>query len=614
MKRRILIGLLCIILIISSAILFSACAGNSVKTTVIDMSLEDAKAKVAKAGGIPVVADVYDAEKDDGALLSIGKFAANVSEGDFVTILRNDLGLKDRITALPVAPSIIEQSSFEKKIYSKICEDKTLKMNFDTYYTLITPETATDAQKNAYPIVKDMAIYVLDTSASENERSKLAKHITENTEYTAEDMFDDYVKVGIVPTPCENMIAKLADPAALSTEEVDGGLAITGFKGELQNVVIPAEIDGKPVIQLSKGAFPQSTIHSVTLLDGVETIGTEAFSAAYGIVNIYLPDSVASVQENAFPAALLTNMAEDGIVYLGSEQDLAVSYVGVDSVLEVPKGVRFIGGGFARNNRTLFSVTLPDGLISIGVEAFRQCELLAACNIPDTVTRICEGAFRTTRHLTVIDIPDSVTRIDDYAFFETNDVISITIGENVKTIGNEAFVYNLLVTDVHIPDSVEYIGAGAFQKCLVLNEVTGASNVSYVGSQAFLHDPWYTDLCLKSRSSFGFLNDKENILILYDGREAEVTLPDTVTCLSSAFQNVTVVKKIIVNDGCEIITSQAFAACNGLKDVVIPASVTTIEEDAFEDITDRVTIHCEAGSYAEEYAKENFIAYDNDID
>ncbi len=618
MKRRILSGLLCVILALSSLMTLAACgddkgSGASVKTNVIDMSLEDAKAKVTEAGGIPVVADVYDAEKEDGALLSIGEFAADVKEGDYVTILRNDLGFKARVTALTVAPSIIEQSSFEENIYSKISEDKTLKMSFDTYYTLITPESATDAQKNAYPIVNEMAIYVLDTSASDNERSKLAGYIAEKTEYTAEDMFNDYIKVGIVPTPNKKMIAALADAESLTTEETDGGLAIIGYKGDIQNIVIPGEIDGKPVVELSKGAFPQSTIHAVTVLDGVETLSTGAFSASYGIVNIYLSDTVSSVQKDAFTGALFTNMEEDGIVYLGSEQDLAISYEGVDSVLEIPEGVRFIGGNFAKNNRTLFSVTLPDGLLSIGVEAFRQCELLTACNIPDTVTRICEGAFRTTRHLTVIDIPESVTRIDDYAFFETNDVISITIGENVKTIGKEAFVYNLLVTDVHIPDSVEYIGAGAFQKCLVLNEVTGANNVTYVGSSAFDQDPWYTNLCINSGSPFGFLNDKENILILYYGRDSEVTLPDTVTFLSSAFQNVTTVKSVIINDGCEVITDHAFAACNGLRDITIPASVTTIEDDAFEDITDRITIHCEAGSYAEEFAKKNLIAYDNNI-
>lgn len=619
MKKRFLTGLLCVIMILSTVLACTSCGGDkdsAVETTVIDMTIEDAKAKVTEAGGIPVVADVYDAAKEDGALLSIGDFAADVKEGDYVTIFRNDLGIKDAVTAMPVTPMVIEQSSYEEKIYSKISGDNTLKMTFDTYYLLIDKDSADESQKNAYPILSEMSIYVLDTSASANEIAKLAGYIAENTEYTAEDMFNDYVKVGIVPTPAESMNATLLDASSLTTTEVEGGLAITGYKGNAQNIVVPGEIDGKTVVDIEKGAFPQSTIHAVTLLDGPSTVYTGAFSAAYGITNIYFPDSISSVQEDAFPVALFTEDAGDGIVFLGSEKDLVIEYVGDAAELTVPEGVRFVGGGFARGNKNLTSVSLPEGLLSIGVESFRQCDVLTTYNIPSTVTRICEGAFRTTRHLTEIIIPDSVTAIDDYAFFETNDVLSIKIGENVKTIGYEAFDYNLLVTEVHIPDSVEYIGENAFLKCLVLANVTGGKNVSYVGGSAFVQDPWFNNLCINAGSDFGYLNTEaeKKVLLLYDGRDTEVTLPDDVYCLSSAFQACASIKKVTINDGCEIITNHAFTDCAALRDIVIPASVTTIEDNAFDNITDKITIHCEPGSAAEEFAKKNLIQYDNNLE
>lgn len=605
-------------MILSTVIMSTSCSGGEaakVETKIVDMTLEDAKAKVTEAGGIPVVADVYDAEKEDGALLSIGDFATDVKEGDYVTIFRNDLGIKDAVMAMPVAPMVIEKSSYDEKIFAKISENPTLKMTFETYYLLIDKDTADEGQKNTYPVLKDMSIYVLDTSASANEITKIANYIAENTEYTAEDMFNDYVKVGIVPTPAEEMKAVLVDPSTLDTQETAGGVAITGYKGSAQNIVVPGEIDGKAVVDIAKGAFPQSTLHAVTLLDGPSTIYSGAFSAAYGITNIYLPDSVSSVQQDAFPVSLFKEDAGDGVVYLGSENDLVIEYVGDATELTLPEGVRFIGGGFASHNKNLTSITLPEGLLSIGVEAFRQCEVLSAYNIPSTVTRICEGAFRTTRHITEINIPDSVTAIDDYAFFETNDVLSINIGANVKTIGTEAFVYNMVVTDVNIPDSVEYIGPGAFLKCLALTNVTGGKNVSYVGGCAFDQDPWYANLCINAGSDFGYLNPEaeKKVLLLYDGRDSEVTLPDDVYCLSSAFQSCASIKKVIINDGCTTITSNAFADCAALRDIVIPASVTAIEENVFSNIADKITIHCEAGSAAEEYAKKNLIKYDNDL-
>ncbi len=67
-------------------------------------------------------------------------------------------------------------------------------------------------------------------------------------------------------------------------------------------------------------------------------------------------------------------------------------------------------------------------------------------------------------------------------------------------------------------------------------------------------------------------------------------------------------KCIVIQKGIRQIADNAFCGCVYLTDVVIPASVTDIADTAFKDCH-KMTIHASAGSYAEQYAKENNIPF-----
>ena len=54
---------------------------------------------------------------------------------------------------------------------------------------------------------------------------------------------------------------------------------------------------------------------------------------------------------------------------------------------------------------------------------------------------------------------------------------------------------------------------------------------------------------------------------------------------------------------------RTFYECSSLTSVMIPESVIEIDDNAFSNYYTNLTIHCTAGSYAENYAKENGIAY-----
>lgn len=76
--------------------------------------------------------------------------------------------------------------------------------------------------------------------------------------------------------------------------------------------------------------------------------------------------------------------------------------------------------------------------------------------------------------------------------------------------------------------------------------------------------------------------------------------------------------RVTVPDGVTEIGEVAFAACRSLTDIILPASLEKIADDALKDAEDHtfepkgnlpVTIHAPKGSYAEEYAEKNHFAY-----
>ncbi len=80
------------------------------------------------------------------------------------------------------------------------------------------------------------------------------------------------------------------------------------------------------------------------------------------------------------------------------------------------QGVKSIGEYAFFGCESLTSVTIPDGVITIGSCAFESCNSLTNVTIGNSVTTIESGAFAYCTSLTSATIPDSVTTIGDYAF------------------------------------------------------------------------------------------------------------------------------------------------------------------------------------------------------
>ena len=117
------------------------------------------------------------------------------------------------------------------------------------------------------------------------------------------------------------------------------------------------------------------------------------------------------------------------------------------------------------------SVTIGDGVTTIGESAFEACRSLTSVTIGDSVTSIGREAFYRCNSLTSIEIPDSVTSIGSHAFEDCSSLTSVTIPNSVTSIGGGAFAYCSNLTSVVLGDSVETIGNSAFSFCFNLKQL-----------------------------------------------------------------------------------------------------------------------------------------------
>lgn len=172
------------------------------------------------------------------------------------------------------------------------------------------------------------------------------------------------------------------------------------------------------------------------------------------------------------------------------------------------------------------------------------------------VTRIDNKAFASNARIVSVTIPCGITHIGWQAFSECANLEGVILPETVKVIEDCAFEYCSSIKEITIPSKVKSIKAYTFYQCKHISIVTIQGNISVIGDSAF-----------------------------YGCRElSSINLPSSVKRISSL----------------------AFDGCSSLKHVNVSNSVTGIGTCAFEHGT---TMHVQAGSYAEEYAKKNGIKF-----
>lgn len=142
------------------------------------------------------------------------------------------------------------------------------------------------------------------------------------------------------------------------------------------------------------------------------------------------------------------------------------------------------------------SVTIEEGITSIGLAAFKDCTHLKKVVIPPSVTHIGKYAFGKCAFESA-DIPPSVTGIGDLAFQGCPELRSVTIPGRNTRIGIGAFDICPKLESVVIFGDAS-IGRGAFNGCTELEKVAIYGDRVDIHPEAFTGCPKLASVKLKS--------------------------------------------------------------------------------------------------------------------
>lgn len=358
------------------------------------------------------------------------------------------------------------------------------------------------------------------------------------------------------------------------------------------------------------GDEPAETEAGTEVIETVEEEGVKYELYGDGTLKVSGEGS-AYCYEDSWEDQITKVIAEEGIT--------SMTFYDCNSLTEVviPGSVQVIENDAFRGCDSLTKVSVQEGVIRIDGNAFYQCASLAEIELPDSLIFVGEYPFKETA---LFNNPvDGVVYADNVAIGYTNIQGSPKFKEGTRIIADHAFDGLGSITSVTFPNSVIRIGEFAFYNCTNLSEINVPDSVYSIGNCAFDQTPWFNNqpedaVVYAGKVAYKLRHAGVHDLVLKEGTVGiadhafedcyfdTVTLPSGLKWIGGG-SDLTPNKQeeLVIPDGVTHIGWISLSAPN----VIIPASVTYIEEGTFSN----ATIIAPKGSYAESYALKNNILF-----
>ena len=363
--------------------------------------------------------------------------------------------------------------------------------------------------------------------------------------------------------------------------------SLTNSQNTLQSVSFPGTLK-----TINQNTFSNCVnLNGVVFPSSLTTIGNAAFSGCTSLTEITIPASITSMGGYVFNGCTALNKATIMNNDIHSQQFY--------------------------NCTSLNDIVISDNVTTIGSNAFYNCTGLRRVTIPASVTNLTAGAFTNCSGLQdvtmkVKKIPNSmftglsiasvnlegVEEIGNYAFKDCTALITVTMQGSLSTIGSWAFDGCTSLAEITIPASVKSIGNMAFTGCTALKKAAILNDEVFY--QQFYNCTGLEDLTISDNVKTISGNAFNNCSSL-----KKVTIPASVTSMTagafsncSSLQELTVKTKkipdnmfarlpiVLLNmEGVEEIGSQAFNYCDKLENILMPSSLTTINNGTFSYCT-----------------------------
>ena len=267
----------------------------------------------------------------------------------------------------------------------------------------------------------------------------------------------------------------------------------------------------------------------------------------------------------------------------------------------IPNSVTSIDKEAFRNCTALTSVTIPNSVTSIDKEAFSNCSgLTGELIIPSSITDLGMAVFKNCSGLTSVTIPNSITRISDELFWDCTGLTNVNLPNTITCIGEVAFEGCTSLTSFTIPNTVDSILYSAFKNCTGLKRLDIPNSVFLIDDEAFWNCTSLESLTIGCSvvtirpQAFGSCPNLTRIVVstdnpVFDSRDNCNGIIETANNKLNTGCKSTIIPNTVTTIG-----QSAFEGINSMTSVTIPASITHIETDAFSDCRSLTSVICKA--------------------
>ena len=387
-------------------------------------------------------------------------------------------------------------------------------------------------------------------------------------------------------------------------------------------------------------------ITRIVVMEGVTGIGEKAFfTGPYQIKpeEILLPQSLRRIGNFAFTLSVYGSLTlPEGLQEIGED---AFEGCQITGELRIPGTVQRIGSCAFLDCAELESLVLAEGVKEIGSQAFARCGSLREVHIPASVTSIgyrafgvglnsltdvyyggslaeweqlaAEEAVMPSARVHCADgdiVPHTADRCGDDLIWSLDDngvllisgsgdmwdyelenppwweereqIRELQILPGVTGIGYHALVGCSNLERVSIPEGVTRIGQSAFSSCKALQELNLPESLRTIEACAFIGSG-----LVNVRIPEGVA--RMDRAVFYDCKKLKsVYLPGSIESVGeSAFSGCEALVSVNLGEGVSVLEYHAFFQCRNLKEVRFPASVTEIGDWAFCHCTGLTRIH-----------------------
>lgn len=386
------------------------------------------------------------------------------------------------------------------------------------------------------------------------------------------------------------------------------------------DAVIPASIvyDGTnyPVSQIADKGFQQSKVLSVTIAEGITSIGTYAFQNAKGITSITIPASVSEIGSSAFQYCEgLTSITFAAGSKLSVVNNHVFNNCSKVTELVIPEGVISLGEWSLENMKGLQSLTLPSTMQTLNSGCLARCTSLISLTInattPPTVknSNVFEGTSIAECDLFVPESAVSTYKAAQYYKDFANMSDGVVIGILKYDPNADGTTASVSITNTNATDAVEIlsevtingkqytvtaIAPSGFENSHVKN-VTIPNTVTTFGNRAFCHAYGLVSIVIPAsvedlgQETFRWC---ENVLLsiefekgskvtalqnyTFNGcrKVTELTIPEGVTSIGKwVFENMASMTTLTLPSTLANINEYSFQGCNACETVKIYAEV-----------------------------------------